>query len=91
MIEGIPGIFSGLSRETFIEQVRSKWWTRDQNNRSVDAIIYEYTDWSDPNDEIIARSSFQELFSDAAFKSSAIFLAQMLSRANVITYFYQVM
>ena len=89
VVNAVPGINEGLDSNMFVRSMKRIKWIRNQTERTLNSIIFQYTDWSHPNDPIRARKSFLDANSDAMFKAPMIISAQSFSKRNLNTYVYQ--
>ena len=65
-------------------------WTRNQTKENVDSILFQYTNWDDPEDPISNRRNLIDVITDPMFAAPSIKTAQAYASNNIPTYFYQV-
>ncbi|CAH3023185.1 unnamed protein product [Porites evermanni] len=92
---GFPGVMpaldlsKGMSRNLFVDVIKNRMWTRNQNSQILDLLIYEYTDWSNATDPYLLRQQFIDMNTDANFKAPAIQSANEFVKKESSTYLYQ--
>jgi len=79
----------GMSRNLFVDVIKNRTWTRNQNSQILDLLIYEYTDWSNATDPYLLRQQFIDMNTDANFKAPAIQSANEFVKKESSTYLYQ--
>ena len=86
----MPGIKNGLNKTTFDKLVKSGRWVYNQTQKVIDAVIFEYTDWTNKTNLEVIRQNYMDVISDALFKAPAVRSAEaFVKHDNIInTYFY---
>lgn len=86
---GIPGINKGINKETFDSLVQSgRNWVYNQTQKVKDAMIFEYTDWTNQTNPLVLRQKYIDILSDSSFKAPAVRSSEVFVRNNITTYFY---
>ncbi|KAL9962058.1 hypothetical protein ACROYT_G031123 [Oculina patagonica] len=87
--QGIPDIGKGINKTTFDSLVKSgRIWVYNQTQKVIDAIIFEYTDWTNKTNPIILRQKYIDVISDSWFKAPAMRSAEVFVKNKIETYFY---
>ena len=80
---------AGMSQTLFKSAVRQLIWVENQGEHQVEAIIYEYTDWSNVSDPYATRKQFIDLGTDSMFKAPAVLSASAFINHAASTFFCQ--
>ena len=89
LVPGIPGIDKGLNKTTFDSLVKgNKRWVYNQTEKVSDAIIFEYTDWTNKTNPFVVRKQYMDVITDSSFKAPAILSAKAFVDKKIKTYFY---
>ena len=90
----LPGILvdDGVQRWLFEFAVKGFNWIANQTAENADSILFQYTNWTDPQDPISTRRSLIDLISDVIFKAPTIQTVKAYSKDSLatVTYLYQV-
>ena len=87
---GIPGIDKGINKTTFDNLVtRKQNWVYNQTQKVIDAIIFEYTDWTNQTNPLVLRQKYIDILTDSTFKAPAVRSAEVFVKNNMTTYFYR--
>ena len=81
---------NGIQRWMFELVAKIGKWTENQTPENLNSIIFQYTNWTDPQDPISNRRNLMDLISDPVFKAPTIKTVQTYADKNVTTYLYQV-
>lgn len=84
----MPDINNGLNKTTFDSLVKSGRWAYNQTQKVADAVIFEYTDWTNETNPKVVRQKYMDVISDALFKAPAVHSAKVFVKHNIETYFY---
>ena len=84
----MPDINNGLNKTTFDSLVKSGLWAYNQTQKVTDAVIFEYTDWTNETNPNVVRQKYMDVISDALFKAPAVRSAEVFVKHNIETYFY---
>lgn len=89
LVPGIRGIDKGLNKTTFDTLVKgNKRWVYNQTEKVPDAIIFEYTDWTNKTNPLVVRKQYIDVITDSSFKAPAILSAKAFVDKKIKTYFY---
>lgn len=87
---GIPGIDNGLSKTTFDSLInQAQNWVYNQTQQVLDAMVFEYTDWTNQTNPLVLRQQFMDVITEAMFKAPAARSAEAFLKNNMTTYFYR--
>ena len=84
----MPDINNGLNKTTFDSLVKSGRWVYNQTQKVTDAVIFEYTDWTNETNLKVIRQNYMDVISDALFKAPAVRSAKVFAKYDIDTYFY---
>ena len=84
----MPGIDHGLNKTTFDNLVKSGRWVYNQTQKVIDAVIFEYTDWTNKTNLEVIRQNYMDVISDALFKAPAVRSAKAFVKHDIDTYLY---
>ena len=84
----MPDINNGLNKTTFDSLVKSWRWVYNQTQKVTDAVIFEYTDWTNQTNPKVIRQEYMDVISDALFKAPAVRSAKVFVKHGIETYFY---
>lgn len=85
---GVPGIDKGLNKTYFDKLVKDGHWVGNQTQKVLDAVIFQYTDWTNQTNQLVVRQKYMDVITDAMFKAPATRSAQVFVKNKIKTFFY---
>ncbi|KAL9962059.1 hypothetical protein ACROYT_G031124 [Oculina patagonica] len=88
--KGVPGIGKfGINKTTFDSLVKhGHRFVYNQTRKVLDAVIFEYTDWTNQTDPFVLRQKYIDVISDSLFKAPAVRSANVFVKNKIETYLY---
>ena len=85
----MPNITKGIDKTTFDSLVKKQHrLVYNQTQKVTDAVIFEYTDWTNQTNPLVLRQKYMDIISDALFKAPAVRSADVFVKNKIVTYFY---